>query len=236
MRASLLAVVLAAGCSAMLPWSRSSEGRANEINVAFTLKNNLLFLNTVTINGHRGRFLFGSATPRTVVDRRLVDELGGPTRNYMLGVNDRQTFTFTPVFLDLASAGDAIVGWETFAPNAVSIDYRVGLLTLQSEGIYTSMMSVYQFSGAPAIDVEVNGTRLSAIVDTSLPDTMVVPGTTSGRGKAHIVVAGNDFGEVDVRVGGVQQPRIGNRLLSKFLISIDYRAGRVGVWRDPRIQ
>ena len=219
----------------MLPWSRSPEGRANETNIAFTVHNNLLFLNTA-INGRTGKFMFGSATPRTIVDRRLVDELGGTGRAYTLNVNDRHTFAFTPIFLDLGSAGDAIVGYETFAPNAMTIDYRAGLLTLQTEGIYTSMMSVYRFSGSPAVDVEVNGTRLSAVVDTTLPDTMVVPGETTGRGNAHVVVAGNDFGRIDVRVGGVQQPRIGNRLLSKFLISIDYRAGQIGVWRDPRIQ
>ena len=226
--------MLAASCSAMLPWSRSPEGRANETNVAFTVENNLLFLNT-TINHRTGRFLFGSATPRTIIDRRLFGELG-TARTYTLNVNDRKTFAFTPIFLDLGSAADAIIGYDTFAPHAMTIDYRAGLLTLQTEGIYTSMMSVYRFSGAPAIDVEVNGVRMSAVVDTSLPDTIVIPGATSGRTRAQVVVAGNDFGSVDLRVGGVQQARIGNRLLSKFLISIDYNAGQIGMWRDPRIQ
>jgi len=49
------------------------------------------------------------------------------------------------------------------------------------------------------------------------------------------VIAGTDFGNVDVKFANVAQPRIGNRLLSKFLISIDYGKREVGLWRDPRI-
>ena len=232
----MLVAVLATSCSAMLPWSRSPEGHANETNLAFTLENNLVFLPSVSINGHTGRFIFGSATPRTIVDPRVAPELGGTNGPYTLGVNDRKTFPFTPLFLDLGSAGDAVIGWETFTPNAISIDYSKGLLSVQGEGIYTGMMSVYAFNGAPAVDVEINGAKYSAIVDTSLPDTMAIPGTTTGRAAAHVVIAGNDFGDVDVRTGGVDQPRIGNRLLSKFLISIDYRAKRIGMWRDARIR
>jgi len=110
------------------------------------------------------------------------------------------------------------------------------LLTLQKEGITTSMMTVYRFTGSPSIDVEVNGQVRRAIVDTSVPDTIVLPASQSVRGRAHIVVAGTDFGDIDVGYGNVEQARIGNRLLSKFLISIDYHAGTIGVWRDPRIR
>ena len=237
MRASLFVIaVLAAGCSAMMPWSHSPEAIPNETNLAFTLKNNLVFLNSVSINGRSGRFLFGSATPRTVIDRRLVDELGGTGHPYSLTVTPKENFSFTPLFLDLGSAGDAIIGWETLQPNAITLDYRVGLLTLQKEGIYTSMMSVYRFTGSPAIDVEVDGKPGRAIVDTSVPDSIVLPAPAASRGKAHVVVAGTDFGNIDVKFGSVEQPRIGNRLLSKFLISIDYHAGTIGVWRDPRIR
>ena len=236
MRASLLVVFLAAGCSAMMPWSRSPEAIPNETNLSFTVQNNLLFLNSVAINGRSGRFLFGSATPRTIIDRRLVDEFGGPSHPFSLTVTPKENFAFTPLFLDLGSAGDAIIGWETLQPNAVTLDYRVGLLTLQKEGIYTSMMQVYRFTGSPSIDVEVNGDVRRAIVDTSVPDTIVLPGSPARRGRAHIVAAGTDFGEIDVGYGNVEQARIGNRLLSKFLISIDYHAGTIGVWRDPRIR
>jgi hypothetical protein len=234
-RASALAAILGTSCSAVLPWTHSPEGAANEINISFTLENNRIFLRTVAINHRTGRVFFGSAVPMTIIDRRLVEELGRTRHGYLLTVNEHESFPFTPLFLDLGSAGDAIVGWEVFQPNAVTVDYRNGLLTLQKEGIYTSLMSVYRFSGEPAVEVELNGRRVSAVVDTSLPDTMVIPGKTTGRASAHVVIAGSDFGDIDVHVGGVEQPRIGNRLLSKFLISIDYRAHQIGVWRDPRI-
>jgi hypothetical protein len=235
-RASLLVAILASGCSAMMPWSRSPESVANETNLAFTLQNNLVFLNSVAINGRTGHFLFGSATPRTIIDRRLVDELGGTGHPYSLTVTAKENFPFTPLFLDLGKVGDAIIGWETVKPNAITLDYRVGLLTLQKEGIYTALMTVYHFTESPSIDVEINGAKRRAIVDTTVPDTLVLPGTPGTRSKVHLVVAGTDFGDVDVKYATVEQARIGNRLLSKFLISIDYHAGTIGVWRDPRIQ
>lgn len=232
----MLVAILATGCRAMMPWSHSPEAVPNETNLAFTLQNNLVFLNSVAINGRTGRFLFGSATPKTIVDRRLVEELGGTGHPYSLTVTAKENFPFTPLFLELAPAGDAIIGWETLQPNAITLDYRVGLLTLQKEGIYTDLMSVYRFTGSPSIDVEINGTKRRAIVDTTVPDTIVLPGPPGTRNKAHVVVAGTDFGDIDVKYGAVEQARLGNRLLSKFLISIDYHAGTIGVWRDPRIQ
>jgi hypothetical protein len=49
------------------------------------------------------------------------------------------------------------------------------------------------------------------------------------------VIAGTDFGNVDIALGDVSSARAGNRLLSKFLVSIDYGQREVGLWRDPRI-
>ena len=45
---------------------------------------------------------------------------------------------------------------------------------------------------------------------------------------------GTDFGSIDVRLADVSTPRVGNRLLSKFLVTIDYGQREVGLWRDPR--
>jgi len=235
MRASALAALLGTSC-ALLPWTQGHEGRPTEINVSFNLQNNLVFLQGVSINQKTGRFFFASATPKTIIDRRIADQFGGPNVPYWLVMNQRKSFRFAPMFLELGAAGDAMIGWEVFQPNAITIDYRSGLLTLQQEGIYTSMMTVYRFTGSPAVDVDINGQRMTAVIDTALPDTMAIPGPTTGRGRAHIAIAGTDIGDVDVRMGGVTQARIGNRLLSKFLISIDYHSGQVGLWRDPRIK
>ncbi|MGZ4808623.1 MAG: hypothetical protein ACXV7D_04770 [Thermoanaerobaculia bacterium] len=235
-RASALLALLGMSCRAIAPWIHSREGRPNEVNIAFTLQNNLLFLQGTSINQKTGRFFYASATPKAIIDRGLVDQFGGPKGPFRLTVSPMKSFVFTPLFLELGQTGDAMIGWEVFQPNAITIDYRSGLITLQEDGIYTSMMTVYRFTGAPAVDVDVDGRRMTAIIDTALPDTMAIPGPTIGRETAHVAIAGTDMGDVDVHIGGVDQARIGNRLLSKFLISIDYRAGQVGLWRDPRIR
>ena len=56
-----------------------------------------------------------------------------------------------------------------------------------------------------------------------------------GRGTARINVAGADFGSIDVGYANISMAHIGNRLLSRFLVSIDYRQHVIGLWRDPRI-
>ena len=80
-----------------------------------------------------------------------------------------------------------------------------------------------------------DGTLLRAVVDTSSPDTLILPRGNGGRGRASVAIAGTNFGSVDVRFANVQRARVGNRLLSKFLITIDYGKRQVGLWRDPRI-
>ena len=93
-------------------------------------------------------------------------------------------------------------------------------------------------TGVPTrrIEVSVDGRKVAAIVDTASPDTLVLPRGTApaGRRAAHVVVGGTDFGNVDVLFADVAQVRAGNRLLSKFLVAIDYGRRQVGLWRDPR--
>lgn len=216
-----------------LPWS--GEAPANEVNLAFTIENNLLFLTTAEVNHHPGRIFFGSAEPKTVLDPAYAGRVGGD--GYTLDLNQRESLPFVPVVTPLRGVGDAIVGADVWGGHAVTIDYRSGLLTYQKEGIYPSYMTVFRFEGAPTIPVEVDGRAVRAIVDTALPDTLVLPRGTAAaaRHKSHIAIAGTDFGSVDVALGDVSQPRVGNRLLSKFLISVDYGRHQIGLWRDPRI-
>jgi len=49
-----------------------------------------------------------------------------------------------------------------------------------------------------------------------------------------VQLAGTDFGDVDLLLADVTEPRVGNRILSKFLITIDYGKHEVGLWRDLR--
>jgi len=228
---TLVCVLLLSSCASMLPWHDAPP--ADEVNLAFTIKNNLLFLPSATINGHSGRYFFGSATARSVVDPDFAARLGTPPSSVQLG--DRATLPFNPVPLNLGTAGDAILGADLWDAHAVTLDYRAGLLTYQKSGIHPAFMSIFTYQVEPMINVVVDGRTISAVVDTALPDTLVLPRANEGRGNVHVVIAHTDFGTVDVKYANVSQPRVGNRLLSKFLVSIDYGRREVGLWRDPRI-
>ena len=220
-------------CTSRLPWS--SQEPANEVNLAFRLDNNLLFLQSTTVNRQPGRIYFASADPQSVLDPAYAARIG--TAKYELHLNQRATLPVTPVVLDLHGVADALVGSDVWDSHAVTIDYRSGLLTYQKDGIHPDYMTLYRFDAAPAITASIDGRNTTVIVDTAVADTIVLPRGTAraGRRNAHIVIAGTDFGSVDIALGDVSAPRIGNRLLSKFLVSIDYGKREVGLWRDPRI-
>jgi hypothetical protein len=228
-RATALALALfAASCARLLPWR--DDAPVPEVNLAFTLERNLVELQTLRLNDRPGRFLLGSAAPRTVLDPAFAGN--GP---HAVQLTPKNTVKIKPSTLDLRGVADGIIGADIWSNQSISIDYRSGLVTLQKHGIETGLMTVYRYDGAPTIDVLVNGQPLRAIVDTTSPDTLVLPSPSDRRGTAAVTVAGTDFGTIDVRYGGVTQARIGNRLLSRFLVSIDYGERVVGLWRDPRI-
>ncbi len=253
----LSAMVLLAGCSGLLPWHDEPVGE--EVNVVFSLEKNLVVLPSATIDGRPGRFLFGSAEPRTLLDPKFATPLAHSfvrpgagssaasgkaaesvalsTGPHNLQLNNRSALRMEPVSVDLHGIADAIVGGDVWGAHAVTLDYRSGVLTYQREGIHPELMTLYAFTDEPAVNVTIDGRSVSAVVDTASPDTLILPrgNERAGRRTAHIQLAGTDFGNVDVDLADVSAPRIGNRLLSKFLMTIDYGRHQVGLWRDPRI-
>ncbi len=217
-----------------MPWDK--EPAASEVNVAFVVDHNLLYLPDVTIDNRAGKIFFSTASPRTVLDPRLVAELHGPKPSYVLRFGQKEALRVNPVSLSLGKTGDAMLGADLWDSRAISIDYVSGLLTYQKEGIHPGLMTLYHFDAQPTVNVDVDGRQISAIVDTASPDTLEMPGETASRRRAHVVIAGSDFGSIDIGVSpALSQARIGNRLLSKFLVSIDYGRRVVGLWRDPRV-
>jgi hypothetical protein len=97
-------------------------------------------------------------------------------------------------------------------------------------------MTIFPFTTEPRVIVTIDGKKVDAVVDTASPDTLILPraGAAAGRTHARVQLAGSDFGDVDLRLDNVAEPRVGNRILSKFLITIDYGKHQVGLWRDPR--
>src|SRR3954452_25502870 len=209
-----LIALLCAACGSVLPWHDEPVG--DEVNIAFTIENNLLFLTMARIENHPGRFFFGSADPRSVLDPKFAAALG-PRRAYAFDVGQKQEIRVVPVMLTLGGAGDAIIGADVFGNHAVSIDYRVGLITFQREGIHPEGMQLFRFSGDPSITIDVDGKTVPAIVDTALPDTLVLPRAKVGCATVHVNIAGTDFGPIDSGYANIPAARIGNRLLSRFL-------------------
>ena len=192
------------------------------------MRNNLLYIPSTTIDGRPGSFLFGSAAASTVLDPKFAR-----AASHTLELNEKTSLKMTAVSADLHGIADAIIGANTWNGSAVTIDYKAGLLTIQREGIHPELMTTYRYDGEPMINIHVDGHSMSAVVDTTSPDTLTLPGE-NGRRKARVVIAGHDFGNVDIRTGGTTVPRVGNRLLSRFLITIDYGRNVVGLWYDPR--
>lgn len=220
-------VVLAASCARFTPWRK--EVPNEEVNLSFTIERNLIALPaTLRIDNHPGRFILGTAARQTVLDSSF------PARGRRLQIQEKESLALSPVRVDLQGVADAIVGSDAWRNQSISIDYRLGLVTYQKTGIERSQMQTFRFRDEPSIWVHVNGRRIAAVVDTTSPDTLVLPGT-AGRGTVGVVVAGTDFGATDVQFANVTRARIGNRLLSRFLVSIDYGRRVVGLWRDPRI-
>jgi hypothetical protein len=229
------ALALLASC-VRLPWRDEPVG--TEVNLAFTVEKNLLVITTATIQGRAGRFVFGSAERRTLVDASFAQSLEPPRRGRLaLQIGEKETLGFTPLVTDLRGVGDAILGADVWANRAVTIDYHAGLVIYQKEGIHPASMTLYRWNDLPKINVIVDGRRVSAIVDTASPDTLTLPrgGAAAHRENARLNVAGTDLGTVDIALADVTAARVGNRVLSKFLVTIDYGRREVGLWRDPRI-
>ena len=232
---AMIACGLLASCSFHAPWRNEPIGQ--EVNVALTLRDNLLELPSVTVDGVPGRFLLGVANVRTTLDPSYLQRLQ-PSTMHSLELNARQSLRFTPVAIDLHGLADGIIGADVWKAYAITIDYRSGLLTLQREGIHPELMTITRFAAEPEVDLTIDGTATRAVLDTASPDTVVLPqpAAAPSRRSARIALAGTSFGEVDIRLADVARPRIGNRLLSKFLVTIDYGRKEVGLWRDPRIR
>ncbi len=225
----LLALALfTASCARLLPWRNEPIGE--EVNLGFTLERNLIDLTTVTIDGRPGRFVLGTAAQKT-----MLDPMFAPTRGrHTVELSQKETVALAPQRISLGGVADAIVGADAWRNRAISIDYAKGLVTFQKEGLKPGLMSLYRYSAEPMIEVTVAGRTMNAIVDTSSPDTLVIPSSQHVRGSAYVRIAGVDLGAVDVQYANVAHARIGNRLLANFLVTIDYGQRIVGLWHDTR--
>jgi hypothetical protein len=232
---AIASVLFCGSCRVTAPWANEPIGQ--EINISFVVRNNLLFLPSATIDGQAGQFLLGTADPQTVIDRGFAGRLtgsAGPSR--ALQLNEKESLRFAPAVIDLHGVADGIIGADVWGSRAISIDYSSGLITYQKEGIHPESMTLYRFDAEPRVNILVDGKEIAAVVDTASPDTLILPrgNAPASRTHARVQLAGADLGSIDIKLADVAAPRLGNRILSKFLVTIDYGKKEVGLWRDPR--
>ncbi|HXI14062.1 MAG TPA: hypothetical protein VNM92_15670 [Thermoanaerobaculia bacterium] len=228
-----------AGCGSLIPWKGKLP---DELNLALLVRKNQLFIESATIASKKGRFLLGTAAPTTILSSDFIKrEALTPEEQTSVRLGGRRAVSITPVTSDLQGMGDAILGIDVWKSGSLSIDYNSGLATFsQKTDFVTDDMMVSDFVEAPAVDIVIDGKSSRALIDTTVPDALIVPpsvatGTgANSRANVDVVLAGYLFRNVGVRVAAVPQVRIGNRLLSKFLVAVDYKRKRVGLWRDPR--
>jgi hypothetical protein len=226
LRAASLVLVGFAHCS--LPWSGETQ---NEVNLVFEWENNQMIL-AAEVDGRMGRFIVGSAQPRSVLDRDFSRARAGRAR---LILGSRLAIPISPVVEDLGGLAQGILGADAWQGLTLVIDYTRQLVIISRQPVAPMNGPLYKFDGPPAIPILLNGSERTAILDTALPDTMVLPRSeAAGRSRARIQIGAHDLGLVDIGFAQTEQARIGNRLLSKFLLKIDYRNQAIALWRDPR--
>lgn len=217
-----------------LPWSNEKPG---ETNAAFHTDRNVIVMDSVTIQHHLGKFIFSTTLPRTVIHPPFAAALGaaGP-RGYSVQFGQRATTYTTAATADLQGAADAVLGVDSWIAPVVAIDYRKGIISFDKTAPVRDDMVISSFEGAPSVAVTVDGRTLQALVDTASPDTLTLPLSygRAGRGRVSVALGGAVFPSVDIHYADVNEARVGNRLLSKFLVLIDRDRHQVALWRDPR--
>lgn len=207
-----------------------------EDNVGFHFRTNLPCVRA-EVNGRDATLVVASALPRTAIASSLKGE-----RSAARILLSSTLFTHVrPAALDVADLpADGLLGADAFRGRIATIDYFRGLLVISAWPKAQPDAMPWSFSGGPPrVPVVINGRATWAIVDTALPDTAVIPGelvgTSNGsRGTVSLEIAGIRFENLDVAINPVVTPRLGNRVLYRFVVTIDYAHERIGLWPDPR--
>lgn len=221
------------GCGVMT--RAGSELRESNFAVEFDL--NQLVLPTAEVRDAAGRLILGSAHSGILLSADYARRIGLSSRDRSVPIRIGQSAVFRarPEQVELGASIDAILGAEVLGP-VISIDFRRRLVTATRGGsLIAEDMQTYPFREIPTLQVNVNGQTIPAIVDTTIPDTLILPSRfapalPAGRHPVDVALAGRSWQDIDVLVADVETARIGNRLLHHFLIVIDYPRRQVALW------
>ena len=229
MTLTLAAALASGGCSTF-----SSQPRTD--HVAFKLRDNLLVI-PATVGGNPGEFILGTAQSHTTLDPRfLVESSRSGEVPVLLG--SRLRLETSVERTSMSAVADGILGSGAFANRTLGIDYRRGLITLSRERVPAEGAAKCRFEGIPTFPISVDGTPFRGIIDTTNPDTILLPESVfgpAGRRLVSLRIGSIDLGTTDARVGPVSDIRIGNRILEKFFVSIDYDRGEISLWPSEPI-
>lgn len=226
LRHCLVALIAAATIS-----SCSFLPRPATTHLAWDLEGNLIVIHGVA-GGTPGRFIVGTAQPATVLDDTFPAD-PGRRGNLPVVLGSRYSGTAKPVRADLGGLADGILGADVWSRRSVTIDYRRGILILGRD-LETFKEGLRQgFDQVPMVPVLVNGNERMAVVDSANPDTVQLPQGefgAAGRRTIDLQVGEVRFDDLDAGVGPVSEIRIGNRVLSRFLVTVDYPRKEVTLW------
>jgi hypothetical protein len=224
--AAALLLAAALGCSSL------GRGDGATTNIAWTFERNLVLVDA-TVGGRAGSFIVGTANQRTILDPGFQVDAAARGR---VGVNlgDRFSATVEPLRSDLGGVADGILGGDVFRRRSLGIDYQRGLLVLGERLDPITEGVRFRFTEIPRIRVFVDGAESNAVVDSSSPDTLLLPAGrygAEGRRTVSLRIGATEFARVDARVAPVDEIRIGNRILAHFLVTVDYPRREVTLWR-----
>lgn len=219
---AILAAALLSGCS-HVPWRAEVP---NEVNLAIRIDKNLPHVR-FQAGGVRGDGIVSTRHHQTIISSSFADR-AAPSASLMIG--DLVQLRGQPLVADIGGAADALLGRDLWKSNVLTFDWRRGLLIVQSRVRRSDDAIEFSWEGQPAIDLVVDGSRVRAIVDTTSPEGLVLPGASAGRRSARIEVGGATMTAPVVTDPRAREARLGNQVLSRFLLQIDYGRRVVRLW------
>lgn len=207
--------------------------RATTTHLSWTFDRNLIVVGAL-VDGIAGEFLVGSSHSETVLDAGFAGAKSG--RRTVPVAMGRYSATARPVQADLQGLTDGVLGADVWSGRSLTIDYKRRLLILGRALEPVDQDARHRFAGAPAIPITIDGREERAIIDTANPDTILLPMERfgpEGRIDVELVLGGVRFQSVDAAVAPISEIRLGNRILSEFLVTVDYRRREVSLWPNP---
>ncbi|MHB0969664.1 MAG: hypothetical protein ACYC7A_07685 [Thermoanaerobaculia bacterium] len=221
---ALGALLLSAISCGSLPWTKQ------------TAKTTLVFdflrgqpVVTAGMGGVEGQFVVGSAHPHTLVHE--------PGSGGVVSLGPRTTVTIEPRVAPLQTGADGILAMDVWRQTGtLALDYARGVVTLGGNASFGDASSE-RFESVPSVSLLVDRVPMRAVVDTSYPGGLVLPvsASTSLDSSSAVIELNGIRTEVPVQRAEVPGPRIGNALLRRYLVMIDFRKRLVALWPDARL-